>query len=258
MSRDSNLKVVIVAFTLCLVCSILVSIAAVGLRDRQERNKAEEKKKNILLAAGLYDENQTIDSQFKMIQTRIVDMQSGSFSPDIETDGFDSRIAARNPLTRYDIPTDKDLGGIKTRSRYMDVYLVMENAALQQLVLPVHGKGLWSTMYGFISLEDDFNTVKGFAFYEHGETPGLGGEIDNPSWKQQWSGKQIYDEAGVLRIEVVKGKVDKNSPEADYQADGLAGATLTARGVSHLVHYWLGEDGYKPLLERLKREGMTP
>lgn len=258
MSRDSNLKVLIVAFTLCLVCSILVSVAAVGLRDRQERNKAEEKKRNILLAAGLYDETQTIDSQFTMIQTRIVDMQTGSFSADMEIDAFDSRLAARDPLTRYDIPADKDLGGIKARSRYMDVYLVMGNDTLQQLILPVHGKGLWSTMYGFISLGDDFNTVKGFAFYEHGETPGLGGEIDNPSWKQQWSGKQVYDQFGVLRIEVIKGKVDNNSPEANYQVDGLAGATLTARGVSNLIHYWLGEDGYKPLIERLKQEGVTP
>lgn len=258
MSRDSNLKVLIVAFSLCLVCSILVSVAAVGLRDRQERNKTEEMKRNILQAAGLYDDTQSIEHQFTKIQTRIVDMESGSFSTDMETEGFDSRIAARDPDTRYEIPADKDLGGIKVRSRYMDVYLVMENDTLQQLILPVHGKGLWSTMYGFISLGDDFNTVKGFAFYEHGETPGLGGEIDNPSWKEQWKGKQIYDDAGVLRIEVVKGKVDNNSPEADYQADGLAGATLTARGVGYLIHYWLGDNGYKPLIERLSREGVAP
>jgi len=258
MSRDSNLKVLIVAFLLCLVCSILVSVAAVGLRDRQERNKTEEMKRNILQAAGFYDETQSIEHQFTKVQTRIVDMESGSFSTDMETEGFDSRRAARDPRTRYEIPADKDLGGIKVRSRYMDVYLVMEDDTLQQLILPVHGKGLWSTMYGFISLGDDFNTVKGFSFYEHGETPGLGGEIDNPSWKEQWKGKQIYDEAGVLKIEVVKGKVDNNSPEADYQADGLAGATLTARGVGYLIHYWLGDNGYKPLIERLKREGAAP
>lgn len=258
MSRDSNLKVLIVAFSLCLVCSILVSVAAVGLNDRQERNKAEEKKRNILLAAGLYDDTQSIDSQFDKIQTRIVDLQTGSFRTDIDVAGFDSRAAARDASTRYAIPTDRDVGGIKARSRYMDLYLIMENGALQQLILPVHGKGLWSTMYGFISLGDDFTTVKGFAFYEHGETPGLGGEIDNPSWKAQWNGKRIYDEAGALRIEVVKGTVDKNASEADYQADGLAGATLTARGVHNLLHYWLGEDGYKPLIERLKQEGVTP
>jgi len=113
-------------------------------------------------------------------------------------------------------------------------------------------------MYGFIALADDFTTVNGFAFYQHGETPGLGGEIDNPSWKKQWPGKKIYDDSGAVRIEVLKGMVDKNSAEAIYQADGLAGATLTARGVGNLLTYWLGEDGYKPFLAQLKQEGVNP
>ena len=127
---------------------------------------------------------------------------------------------------------------------------------LQQLILPVHGKGLWSTMYGFVSLASDLTTVRGFSFYEHGETPGLGGEIDNPNWKQQWQGKRIYGENGELRIEVVKGTVDKNDPNAVFKADGLAGSTLTARGVDNLLKYWLGEDGYQPFLERLAKQGM--
>lgn len=253
MSRDSTGKVLSVAFLLCVVCSILVSAAAVGLSERQERNKIEEKRKNILQAAGLYREDVAIEDQFDKIQTRIVDLQSGEFSTEIDTATFDSRAAARDPETSQRIAADLDLAAIKTRSRYKDVYLVMEGDKLQQLILPVHGKGLWSTMYGFISLADDLTTVNGFAFYEHGETPGLGGEIDNPSWKKQWPGKKIYDESGQTRIEVLKGTVDKNSQDAIYQADGLAGATLTARGVGNLLKYWMGENGYKPFLEKLRQ-----
>jgi Na+-transporting NADH:ubiquinone oxidoreductase subunit C len=256
MSRDSTRKVLSVAFALCVVCSILVSAAAVGLRERQERNKVEEKKKNILQAADLYEENVPVEEQFSKIQIRIVDLQSGQFSQDFDAATFDSRSAARDPETRYQIPSDLDLAAIKIRSRYQDVYLVMADGALQQIILPVHGKGLWSTMYGFISLNNDFSTVNGFAFYEHGETPGLGGEIDNPAWKKQWPGKKIYDDAGNTRIEVLKGVVDKNSENAVYQADGLAGATLTARGVGNLLKYWLGDNGYKPFLETLKKEGL--
>jgi Na+-transporting NADH:ubiquinone oxidoreductase subunit C len=258
MSRDSTRKVLSVAFALCVVCSILVSAAAVGLRERQERNKVEEKKKNILQAAALYDASMPVADQFRKIQTRIVDLQSGEFSQDFNVATFDSRSAARDPEMRYQIPPEFDLAAIKTRSRYQDVYLVMTDGKLQQLILPVHGKGLWSTMYGFISLADDFSTVTGFSFYDHGETPGLGGEIDNPSWKKQWSGKKIYDAAGHLRIEVLKGNVDKKSENAIYQADGLAGATLTARGVSNLLKYWLGDNGYKPFLENLKEAGVKP
>jgi Na+-transporting NADH:ubiquinone oxidoreductase subunit C len=241
-----------------VVCSVLVSAAAVVLSDRQERNKVEEKNKNILQAAGLYEAGIPVEEQFSKIETRIVDLQTGEFSQDFDVATFDSRSAARDPETRYQIPPDLDLAAIKSRSRYQDVYLVMDDNRLQQLILPVHGKGLWSTMYGFISLTEDFSTVNGFAFYEHGETPGLGGEIDNPSWKKQWPGKKIYDDAGNLRIEVLKGRVDKKSEDAIYQADGLAGATLTARGVSNLLKYWLGDNGYKPFLEKLKKQGVKP
>jgi len=147
------------------------------------------------------------------------------------------------------------MAGIKLHSLYQDVYLVKDGDQLQQVILPVYGKGLWSTMYGFISLDADLSTVIGFAFYEHGETPGLGGEIDNPAWKGLWPGKRIYDEAGNIRIEVLKGAVDRQSPDAVYQVDGLSGATLTARGVSNLLQYWMGSNGYRPLLENLKKEG---
>lgn len=256
MSRDSTGKVLTVAFLLCLVCSILVSAAAVGLSDIQERNKLEEKRKNILQAAGLYQEGVPVMEQFQQIDSRIVDLQSGWFTDTIDPTGFDSRTAVRDPETRHAIPPGEDLAGIKARSRYKNVYLVIKDNKLQELILPVHGKGLWSTMYGFLALDSDLTTVHGFAFYEHGETPGLGGEIDNPNWKAQWQGKKIYDETGKIRIEVIKGTVDKTAADAEYQADGLAGATLTARGVDHLLRYWLGENGYKPFLERLTKEGV--
>lgn len=258
MSRDSTKKILGVAFLLCLVCSVLVSIAAVALSDRQERNRIEEKRKNILQAAGLFEEGRSVDEQFAAIQPRIVDLQTGTFSPDIDPVGFDSRTATRDPQTRYVISPELDRASIRARSRYMDVYLVMDNGDLQQLLLPVHGMGLWSTMYGFISLADDLTTVKGFTFYEHGETPGLGGEIDNTNWKQQWQGKKIYDAERNIRFEVVRGTVNPSSPAAVHQVDGLAGATLTARGVSHLINYWLGDDGFKPFIERLKEEGVAP
>ena len=256
MSRDSTAKILTVAFLLCVICSILVSAAAVGLSERQERNKAAEKKKNILMAAGLYDEDVSLDEQFSTIQTRIVDLQSGEFSSDYDVASFDSRVAAREPETRFVIPEGQDLAGIKAHSRYQDVYLVMDGDTLQQVILPVYGKGLWSTMYGFISLDADMTTVVGFAFYEHGETPGLGGEIDNPNWKKLWPGKRIYDDQGETRIEVVKGTVDRDSANAIYQVDGLSGATLTARGVGNLLQYWMGQNGYRPLLAKLKQEGV--
>ena len=122
------------------------------------------------------------------------------------------------------------------------------------LILPVYGKGLWSTMYGLLALKRDLRTVAGLTFYQHGETPGLGGEIDNPDWQAKWHGKQALDANGRVIIDVIKGQVDATGADAYHQVDGLAGATLTSKGVENLLHYWLGRDGYGPLLERLRRD----
>jgi Na+-transporting NADH:ubiquinone oxidoreductase subunit C len=135
------------------------------------------------------------------------------------------------------------------------VYLVKKDGKLDQVILPIDGKGLWSTLYGFLALSDDLNTVRGITFYEHAETPGLGGEVDNPRWQIKWAGKKIYGEKGSVQLHLVKGVADKSSPEAAYQVDGLSGATLTADGVTDLVKYWLGDDGFKKLLLRLQAEG---
>jgi len=119
------------------------------------------------------------------------------------------------------------------------------------VILPIKGYGLWSTLYGFIALESDLKTVAGIGFYEHTETPGLGGEVDNPKWKASWVGKRAYNSDG-LALEVIKGKVDLARDGADSQIDGLAGATLTTKGVDNLVKYWLGQQGFKPFIDNLK------
>ena len=147
-----------------------------------------------------------------------------------------------------------DIADIKRREKYAEVYLVRgTNGDIETVVLPIRGYGLWSTLWGFIALESDFNTVAGLGFYSHAETPGLGGEVDNPKWKAQWPGKKILNETGNMAIEVTKGgQADAASP---YQVDGLSGATLTTRGVDNLVQFWLGDNGFKPFLDQLKTGG---
>lgn len=131
------------------------------------------------------------------------------------------------------------------------MYLVENSGAIEKIILPVRGYGLWSTLYGFVALESDANTVVGLGFYEHGETPGLGGEVDNPRWKAFWPGKQVYRD-GEVEIALAKGAVDPASTDAPWRVDGLSGATLTSRGVTNLVQFWLGEDGFQPFLANLK------
>ncbi len=253
MPNDSRTKTVLVALLLCLVCSVVVSTAAVTLRPLQEANKALDKKRNILQIAGMMRDDAGIDELFALIEARVVDLESGEYLDEIDPEGYDQRKAARDPAASRALSKDEDIASIRRRPDRATVYLVRKQDGLETIILPIHGYGLWSTMYGFIALAGDAQTIKGFGFYEHAETPGLGGEIDNPQWKAQWPGKLVYDDSGDVAIEVVKGTVGEATPNPQYKVDGLAGATLTSRGVSNLVEFWLGEQGFKPFLERIRQ-----
>ncbi|MGB6045742.1 MAG: Na(+)-translocating NADH-quinone reductase subunit C [Pirellulales bacterium] len=257
MWRDTVGGTFTVAAVLCVVCSVLVSAAAVGLRPRQDANKDRFRKQNILIAAGVNTEGKTVDKAFENIETQIIDLSTGEVSirDDIDPATYDQKKAAKDPTLSIAIEPEKDIGGIKRREKYSRVYLVKENGVIKKIILPVYGKGLWSTLYGFLALDADVNTVAGLTFYEHKETPGLGGEVDNRAWKAKWPGKLIHDSDGQIQLEVLKGAVPEGSPNADYQVDGLTGATITSRGVSNLIRYWLSDDGFGLFLNRLKAEG---
>ena len=259
MQRDSVFGTFKVAAILCVVCSVVVSAAAVGLRPLQEANKKRFEQQNILAAAGFSEEeveSKGVDELFKNIETQLIDLETGSLlavDAGVDADTYDQKTAAKDPELSVAIPADKDIAGIKRREKYSRVYLLKEDDNIKSVILPVYGKGLWSTLYGFIALESDLNTVAGLTFYEHKETPGLGGEVDNPKWKAIWPGKKLRD-GGDLKIEVIKGQVNADLPEAVHQVDGLSGATITSRGVSNLVKYWIN-DGFGPYLEKLKASG---
>jgi Na+-transporting NADH:ubiquinone oxidoreductase subunit C len=253
MSRETVSHTLNVAGVLSVVCSALVATSAVMLRPLQEENKDLDRKKNILEAAGLYEKGKSTEEQFQKFEIKIVDLATGEFRDDIDAATFDQRKAARSGQDGMDIAKEADLAGIKRRSLSAAVYIARDrDGRLLQLILPVHGKGLWSTLYGYLALDADLTTINGFAFYEHGETPGLGGEVDNPRWKAKWIGKKAFDGEGNLKIKVLKGTVNPKSLDLQHEIDGLAGATITTRGVDSLLHYWLGAGGFKPLLDRLR------
>jgi Na+-transporting NADH:ubiquinone oxidoreductase subunit C len=248
-ANDSIGRIIRVALALCVVCSVIVSTAAVLLKPAQEANKDLDRKRNILAAGGMLEEGRSVDELFERIDARYVDLRSGEFTDAVPA-GYDPRAASKDPSLSSDV-TD-DIAKVGRRADYAEVYLVAgPGDGVDKIILPVHGYGLWSTLYGFIALESDANTIAGLGFYEHGETPGLGGEVDNPRWKAQWPGKQVYRD-GQVEIELLKGTVDRGSPDAGWQVDGLSGATLTSRGVTNLLQFWLGEQGFGPFLENLR------
>lgn len=253
--NDSISKTLTVVISLCLVCAIVVAGSAVLLKPKQVENRALDKQKNILLAAGLLPDNASpkiIKSTYaKLITAKVVDFETGEYVEGIDADAFDQRASAKNPETSIKLTGDQDVASIKRRSNQGVVYLA-KNEALEfsSYVIPVHGYGLWSTMYAFVALKPDANTIINLNYYEHGETPGLGGEIENPKWKAMWVGKEIYDDKGEMAIQVMKAA----KPDSDHQIDGLSGATLTSNGVQYSFDFWMGKLGYKTYLNK-QRQG---
>lgn len=246
--RDSWQGTFVVALVLCLVCSAIVSAAAVFLKPAQEANKALDKKKNILLAAGLCEKDSSAEEvngiYADSIVEHLVDIDTGEVvdpeASDLPIDPatYDAKKAANDPDLQEPV-TDGALPGIAHREPYAEVYEIVEAGETKGYILPIYGKGLWSTLYGFIAVEGDGKVVKGITFYSHAETPGLGGEVDNAGWKALWPGKQIYEEDGEVGLGVVKG-----AGTDDYSIDGLSGATITSKGVDNMVKYWLGPDAF--------------
>ena len=256
MAGESTGRTFLVAFLVCFVCSLLVSGTAAGLRAIQEREALAIHYRNVLSATGLLAPGVDVTELWnEVVDPRVVDLDSGEYSDAFDPATVDPRRAVADPALARPIPADVDRAGIRTRARVAPVYFIRIDGEVRQIVLPVHGRGLWSTLYGYISFEPDLITIAGFGFYEHAETPGLGGEIDNPRWLAQWPGKEAFDPEGRPRIEVLRGQVDAASPSARFQVDGISGATITIRGVTNLLHYWLGEDAFGPFLQRLRTEG---
>lgn len=246
---DSPVRAFAIVIAVCVVCSVLVSSAAVVLAPVQKANALRIKQRQILQAAGLFDRSTGVEQQFAQVTPRMVDLATGEYLDGGDPVDFDVAVQSRQPGTSQPVPADADVAKIRRRPDAMPVYLVERDGEVQTVVLPVHGYGLWSTMYGYLALEGDARTVKGITFYQHGETPGLGGEIDNPAWQSKWTGKQALAEDGRVLLKVVKG--EPRGEGVEHQVDGIAGATLTARGVENLARYWLGEQGFGPYLARL-------
>lgn len=259
-NKDSIGKTITVALVLCVVCSVVVSAAAVMLKPMQLYNMDQDRKSNILRAAGITDPGKTVDELFAQITTRTVDLQTGQFTDEFIPEAEDFRRAAGDPAQSQSLNRREDVASIKRQPNIMPVYIVeADDGSIDTLILPVYGYGLWSTMYGFLAIEGDLNTVAGLGFYEHAETPGLGGEIDNPAWKASWVGKEIYsgESTDEPALRVVKGAVDPSQSGSEHRIDGLAGATLTANGVTNMIRFWMGETGFGPFIANLREASAT-
>lgn len=251
------MRIVFFAALVCVVCSLFVSSTAVTLKPRQKANETLDRQKKVLEVAGLLKpgekiSNDEITKRFAdSIKPRVIVLKTGEYEEDVDATTFDQRKAAADPQMSEAAPENKSR--IRRLPDDALIYHIEKDGQIRGLILPIEGYGLWGTLYGYIALSADTNTVIGITYYEHKETPGLGGEVDNPTWKALWHGRKAFGEDGKVALHVKKGPA--GPPDSDpYQVDGLSGATFTSRGVTNMLGFWLGPEGFGPYLEKFRAE----
>ncbi len=249
------------AVALCAVCSVVVSTVSVSLRPRQEANRRMlGQGRQILSVAGLIDDADELSREdiaellFTGLEAGVVDLESGRIVEGVDAVAYDQEAATRDPARSREVADNP--AGVKRVPVQARIFLRRERGEIDSFVLPIEGKGLWGDMRGFLSIAADARTIRGITFYEHSETPGYGAEVESAEWKALWKGRLAYDDSGVARIAVKKGRAG-SAQEDPYHVDGISGSTLTGDAVTHLVRFWLGDDGFGPFLRARRAEGNT-
>lgn len=259
MSTDNKaLDILKFAGMVCLACSLVVSASAVALRGLQTQNANNEMKINILRAAGLAGADEKlsaaqIDEKFKQVVPLVVNLESGELDPSKDPLEYKMYAAAQN--NEEGRALSEDPANIKRIAKDGSAYVLLDGDEIDRLILPIQGYGLWSTMYGFTALTFDEQRpeISGITFYQHAETAGLGSRITEPGWQSKFEGRIPYDENGRPQLEVVKAR----SSYEENQVEAIAGATLTSKGVENMVNFWLGEQGYKPFVDKIASGEIT-
>jgi len=253
------------AAAVCVVCALLVAASAVGLRERQQVNQLLYRQKNVLLAAGVVmpgdnlSDREILAEFDRSIRVRLVDLRTGDLLAENRMDAktYDQRKARSDPAASHVAPPNA--AQISRLPNYGTVYFVVDRASrdrVEQIVIPVEGIGMWGTMYGFLAIDRDTTTISGLTYYDQKETPGLGGEASSARWQALWRGRKAYDENWEPRIVVIKGTAG-TAAQDPHRVDGLSGATITSNGITRMMQFWLGKDGYGPFLRKFREGAMS-
>lgn len=254
--RETPFSIMRAALIICLICSVIVSTAAIILSDRQAENRRLDRQRSILEVARLIDgtaSREKIAALYNQyVHPRLIDLRSGEFTTGFDTETFNSLLLVNDPAQSTQVPAEKDIANLNRIENFSVVYLVANKQnQLDKVILPIRGPGLWGQIYGFLAIDGDLRKASNIIFYKHKETPGLGGEIENRSWRELWNGVVLFNDKGDVVVNVVKQR-DSNPEIANQQVQGLAGATLTNQGVNNFVRFWLGDAGFGAFINKLR------
>lgn len=247
LPNESRTKTVLVAFLVSAICAALVSGATVMLRPIQAANRAAEEQARIAaLVQGIPGMADLLEQSGGTLSTVVIDLDSGRAAADVTPATLDATLA--NPDNWTALDAGRDLAGLGQRPDFVQVFLLRDGDEVSLMLLPITGQGYGGRLDAILALRGDGNTIAGIAITSQSETPGLGGRIEEASWQASFPGTEIRDENGEIRFRVARGPAS-----GVHEVDGITGATRTGRGVTQMVRFWLGPDGYGPLLNAIER-----
>ena len=224
--RKGDTYTIVFAAAVCIACSVALSATSSLLKARQDREVELDRKINVLKAFGA----QLADEQGVRISGDAVEKIFAEHITEIVLDAASGEILPG--VGSSQVPADELARKVK-----LPLYVWKDDGEITRYAFPISGKGLWSTIYGYLALDRDLSTVIGITFYRHGETPGLGAEISTDAFQSQFKGKKVFADGSLRRLEVVKGKVADRYPNGnDHAVDGISGASLTGKGINHFIN----------------------
>ncbi|MDO5641294.1 MAG: Na+-translocating NADH-quinone reductase subunit C [Paracoccus sp. (in: a-proteobacteria)] len=248
LPNDSRAKTLAVALIVSVVCALMVSGATVLLRPIQAANRAAEQEARLeALIAGIPGMSTLLETEGGTLSTVIVDLGSGAAAADVTPATLGASL--QDSANWTGLSAAQDIAGLGQRPDFAQVYF-LRNARgdISVVLLPVSAQGYNGPINAILALRGDMTTIAGLAVIGQSETPGLGARIEEPAWLSQFAGKQVADASGALRFAVARGIAGN-----EYEVDGITGATRTSNAITRMIHFWLGPDGYGPLLSAIRR-----
>ena len=210
---NNNVYIVTYSVIMVVIVAVLLALASLSLKSRQNANRLNEKKQQIVRALG---EDPTKTPYESVISESLILDKDGVAKNGVSEDAV---FASMNDL----------------KTTFLQGQYPLFKSADGSVVIPLIGVGLWDKIWGYIALAPDMNTIKGIVLDHKGETPGLGAEIATPKHQAQYVGKQIFNDADFVSVVLVKGGANKNSKNYIHEVDAITGGTKTSNGVSDMI-----------------------
>jgi len=264
LDKNSNQFTLLFAVAMCVILATALAATFHGLKASMDKNKLFDKNRNVLIAVGLYDPEREAKSQADLeklfadkVKAQVLKFTKDDVRVPVKRKGREMEEEVRRVvLVEKTDNRIEDLPRLRRELRqqrdkdheFGSIYLAdTPNGTVY--CIPISGAGLWSILHGFLALKDDLNTVVGITFYQHGETPGLGGEVEKEWWQQDWKGKKILADGRLVSVTVLRGR---GHPErGPHEVDGISGATITCNGVTRFLREDL--ERYEPYFKKLRK-----